>query len=265
MKISMDLLKELRATTFAPLKDCKNALEEAEWNLDKATALLKEKWILKAGKKSDRATNEWIVLFKKEWNNIAGIKLLCETDFVAKNEKFQKLVELLLDKVLRSGSKITSLDDIDSVLLEDLKLATAEFVGRMWENVQIWDVIADSGNIYVYNHPGNKAAAVIYYNGDDESIAKEVALQVTAMNPIYLSVDSVDSDYMNELTEKLRKEVLDSGKPEHMVDQILKWKISKSLSDIVLLEQDYIRDWSKKIKDILPEWFEVTKYIRITI
>lgn len=261
----MELLKKLRELTFAPLKDCKDALVEAEGDLDKATGILKEKGILKAGKKADRETNEGSVKVIKEWNWTAWVKLSCETDFVAKNETFQELLDVLLKELILSQVSVESISDLDATLLDTLTKIVSEFVGKIGENVKLEDTFVTDGNVFVYNHPGNKVATVVYYNGDNEEIAKEVALQVAAMNPTYLSRADVAEDFINELKEKFQAELLDSGKPENMIEQIMQGKLNKALSEFILLEQEYIRDGSKKLKDIFPEWFEVTKYVRLTV
>jgi len=110
--------------------------------------------------------------------------------------------------------------------------------------------MVSSKNAYIYNHPGNKVATIVYYSGD-ENIAKEIALQVAAMNPEYLSFESVPQDYRNQLLEKFKQEMADFGKPENVIEQIIAGKLNKHLSDLVLLEQEYIRDNTKKIKDIM--------------
>jgi len=265
MKVDMNLLKQLRAMTFAPLKDCKDALVDAEGDLDKATVILKEKGILTAGKKANRETNEWLVKFAQEWDRIAGIKLLCETDFVAKNDKFLELLDLLLKKVIDSGEEFENVETAPDSFIDEIKSIIHESIWTIWENIQLWDIHATSKKAFAYNHPGNKAATLLYFEWDDLAIAKELALQVTAMNPTYLSLETVDKDYYNELEAQFKKELEESNKPAEVIEQILKWKIQKALWEVVLLEQWYIRDWSKKIKNILPEWFSVQKYIRYTI
>jgi len=265
MKVSMDLLKQLRDMTFAPMKDCKDALVEADGDLDKAAEILKEKWILKAGKKADRETSEGLIKLVQDGDWFAGVKLLCETDFVAKNEIFHELLDLLIKKVLDSQTSFDSIEDLDEGFLADINTTIAEFVWKIGENVQLGDVISSNKNVYIYNHPGNKVAAVIYYDGGNVDTAKEVALQVVAMNPSYLSLDSVDKNYYNELKAQFGAELLELGKPKNMIDQILQWKINKALSELTLLEQSYIRDGSKKLKEIFPEGFEVKKYIRLAI
>ena len=265
MSIDINLLKKLRELTFAPLKDCKDALVEADGNLEKAQDILKEKGVLKAWKKSDRETNEWLVKLAKKDDKIVGLKLLCETDFVAKNEWFNELCDQILNELFSADTPFNSKDEAPVDLLNYLENIVKEAVWSLWENMQIGDILMTKKNAYLYNHPWNKVASLVFFEWEDESVAKEVALQVAAMNPIYLDFDSVPSDFLKSMEEKFRQELLDSGKPENMVDQILKWKLSKALADDVLLEQEYIRDGSQKIKNIIPDWFKVKSYIRLSV
>jgi len=266
MKVDINLLKQLRDMTMAPLGDCKDALIQWEWDLELAAKVLKEKGILKAGKKAGRETNEWLVKFVSNDGWTAGVKLLCETDFVAKNDSFHQFVDGLLTKILNTKNSIKNLDAMDGALLDEMKVDVAEFVGKIGENVQLGDVLLTDMSVFAYNHPGNKVATLVYFDGDNTGdVAKEVALQVAAMDPAYLSVDKVDEDYKKELEVQFHKEMEWSNKPENVVEQILEGKMNKALWEVVLLEQSYIRDGSKKIKDILPEWFTVTDYVRYSI
>ncbi len=261
----MNLLKQLRASTFAPLKDCKDALVAAEWDLDRAKEILKEKGILKAGKKSDRETNEGIVRWLQQDNKIAWVKLLCETDFVAKNDSFNTLVDEILAKLVSQDATFSSKQDAPDALIEELDTMLKEAFSSVWENMQLADIVMTTDNGYVYNHPGNNVLAIVFFDGSDSDVAKEIALQVAAMNPTYLDFDAVPSDTVTELEEKFREELKESGKPENMIEQILKWKLSKALAEDVLFEQEYIRDGSKKIKNIIPEGFTVSSYTRLSV
>ena len=265
MAVDMQLLKELRNSTFAPLKDCKEALTEANWDLEVAKDILKKKGILKAGKKADRATNEWAIKVANVWWKVVSIKLLCETDFVAKNETFAELMDVLIQKVSEDvSSDVNSKEDLSSDVLEGLEWIVKEFVWKIWENVQLDEVFVSMKDGFVYNHPGNKVAAVVFYNWEAE-YAKEIALQVAAMNPVFLSFDEISSDVKEKLAEEYTQELKKEWKPDDMIAQIVKWKINKTLAEDVLLEQAYIRDWSKKVKEILPEEFEVESYVRFSI
>lgn len=266
MKVDMSLLKQLRDATLAPLKECKEALVEANGDLDGAKEVLRKKGMNKAGKKADRETNEGLVKVEKKGNKVIALKLLCETDFVAKNEMFPEFMKVLIQKLDAAvSSDVNTKEELDPKLLEELNTMVAEFIGKIGENIQLGEVIVSMQSAYVYNHPGNKVASVIFYEGDNEEVAKEVALQVAAMNPTYLSFDDVPAEDIKKMEAEFREELLKSGKPENIVDQIVKGKINKSLADYVLLEQAYIRDGAKKIKEIIPENFTVKSYRRIAI
>ncbi|MFA5747831.1 MAG: translation elongation factor Ts [Candidatus Absconditabacterales bacterium] len=265
MKTDIQLLKQLRDISFAPMKDCKDALMEANGDLNQAQEILKTKGILKAGKRADRETKEGFIKLEKKDGKIFGLKILCETDFVAKNENFRALVDQLFEKVLSIKKDISSLSDMDENMLNEMNEMINEFIGKIGENIKIGDVLVTSKNAYIYNHPGNKVASVIYYDGGDDSTAKEIALQVAAMNPLYLNFESVPEDYRNSLLTKFKEEMKDSGKPENILNQIIDGKLKKELADMVLLEQEYIRDGSKKVKEIIPNDFKLIDFIRISI
>lgn len=265
MSVDIQLLKQLREITFAPLKDCKEALIESNGDLEQAQELLRKKGISKAWSKADRETKEWLVkLVEKDWW-IAGLKILCETDFVAKSDTFQEIFSKFLDKLLNLKKEVMSKEELDESVLSEMDNELHELVGKLWENMKIWEVIITNKNAYMYNHPGNKVASVVFYEGNNPEVAKEVALQVTAMNPTYVSYDQVPEEYRNKLAEEYREELLKSGKPEAMINQILDWKLKKTLADQVLLEQEYIRDWAKKVREVLPSDFKVVNFIRISV
>lgn len=265
MSVDIQLLKQLREITFAPLKDCKEALIEANGDLEQAQELLRKKGITKAWTKADRETKEWLVkLVEKDWW-IAGLKILCETDFVAKSDTFQDIFSKFLERLLGIKKEVMSKEGLDEDILNDMNDELHELVGKLWENMKIGEVIVTNQNAYMYNHPWNKVASLVFYEWNHPDIAKEIALQVTAMNPTYVSYDSVSEDYRNKLAEEYREELMKSGKPEAMINQILEWKLKKTLADQVLLEQEYIRDWAKKVREILPNDFKVTNFIRISV
>ncbi len=263
--VDMNLLKQLRDITYAPLKDCKEALEQADGDLDQAQEILKKKWIMKAWTRWERETKEWIAkIIEKDWK-IAGIKLLCETDFVAKNEDFIKLADDVLDKLLSSGKLAKSIADVDTDLLNDINESIAAFVGKIWENMKLAELFLDDKKWFVYNHPWNKIATIIYYQWENADFAKEIALQVTAMNPQYLTFESVPAEFKDKLLLEFREEMKDSDKPADMIEGIIQWKLKKSLAESVLTEQEYIRDSSKKIKDVMPEGFVLTDFVRLSV
>ena len=262
MAVDMKTLKELRNITHAPLGACKSALEEAGGNIDEAQEILRKKWALKAAKKADRATNEGIVVVEQFEDKVVWLKLACETDFVAKNETFRNLGKEIV-KRLSALENIEHYDDLDTWLKEELETLLKDNFVVIGENMKIIDVFVKHGKSYIYRHPGDKIAALVFYAGD-ESVAKNIALQVAAMNPQYLSVDDVPDDEKTKYKGEFEAEVKASGKPDEIVDRIVMGKLNKIWSEIVLLEQASIIDDSKKVKDTLGDTV-INGYIRLAI
>lgn len=262
MKVDINLVKQLRDATMASLAECKKALEEASGDLDQAMKILREKGALKAAKKADRETHEGAVMAKQYGNKIAGLALYCETDFVAKNDNFVALVEKLVDMIAAAPAS-DSFDALPADIQEMVNKTIEENILTLGENLKLGPLFVREEAGYVYNHAGNKITAVVFGDGGD-AVFKEVALQITAMNPQYLDRDAVPSDMINELTALAEKELEGDNKPADIKEKIIAGKVSKALEDIVLVEQVYIRDGSKKIKDIL-NGATITDFVRISI
>ena len=262
---NIELLKQLREISFAPLKDCKEALAEANDDLELAQEILRKKGISKAGARAERETKEGIVKVEERDGRIVGLKLLCETDFVAKNENFQALFDTLFNQLAEQKKEISGIEDLDPAVFTTLNEQVQEFMGKTGENMKIGDLIVTANKGYVYNHPGNRVATIVYYTGEDTGAAKELALQVTAMNPVYVSFDQIDANEVAKMSEEFTAELKAAGKPEAMIAQIVDGKVKKALAEHILLEQEYIRDAAKKVKEILPEGFVVTGFRRIAI
>ena len=264
MNIDINLIKQLRDATFAPLGDCKNALVEAEGDLEKAQEVLRKKGIAKAWKKAGRETNAGLIrVAHNNWKTYV-LKLLCETDFVAKNETFLGLFDKIFDELKGVDGEISSFEELDASLAEKINTLIAEAVGSIWENMKVWGLHITSENAYAYSHPGDKVVSLIYYTWD-ESVAKELALQVAALDPDYLTFDDVPAEEKEKLKAEFTEELKKQGKPENMIENIVKGKINKAFADVVLLEQEYIRDGAKKVKEIIPAGFEIKKFYRFAV
>ncbi|MBP7061364.1 translation elongation factor Ts [Patescibacteria group bacterium] len=268
MKVDMQLLKQLRDITLASLKDCSEALVEAQGDLEKAQEILRKNGSAKAAKKADRETNEGIVKFASNGNKHVGLKLLCETDFVARNDQFQVLVASILDKLQSSTGTFADINAADAALVEELHGMVTHIVATLGENIKLADIYSYDGVAYAYNHPGNKVAALVFYTGEGDAAqnaAKEVALQAAAMNPTYLSMDQVPQADKDNAVAGERDALVASGKPADMIDKILEGKMQKALSEVVLLEQESIRDGAKKVKELLPAGVSITQFIRLSV
>ena len=207
MNIDINLVKQLRDATFAPLGDCKNALVEAEGDLDRAQEILRQKGIAKAWKKADRETKEWLIKVAHNNGRTYVLKLLCETDFVAKNETFLGLFDKIFDELKDVNGEVSSFEELDASLAEKINTLVAEAVWSIGENMKVGGLHITSENAYAYSHPGDKVVSLVYYNGD-EAVAKELALQVAALDPDYLTFDDVPAEEKEKWLRILLKEKL---------------------------------------------------------
>ena len=264
MTISMDQLKELRALTQAPLGDCKQALVEAEWDIEKAQKILRDKGAIKAGKKADRETNEGIVVIKHIWNKIAGVKFACETDFVAKNETFRGMAQQVLDIVAATADEVTSWEVVSDAAKQQIDTMIKDNFVTMGENMQVLDVFVTWRQGYIYTHPGDKIAVVVFYEGD-ESLAKDAALQVAAMSPEYHRVEDIPADKVAQMKQEMLADLANDTKPADIKEKIVEWRVAKYFGEIVFMEQPSIKDETKKMKDLLWDKCRVSGYIRYAI
>ena len=260
----MNLIKQLREATFAPLGDCKSALDEANGDIERAKQILKEKGIAKAWKKADRETKEWMIQIVTENGKTVVLKLLCETDFVVKNDHFQTLFANILNLLKNTDGEIDGYENLPTDTQTAITDLLTSFVGTIGENVKVGDVLVTSEHVYGYNHPGNKVASLVYYSGDEDT-AKKLALQVAAMDPTYLTFDEVPQAEKDAATARFTEELKAAGKPEAMIPQIVAGKLNKEFADDVLLEQESIHDNTKKVKDMISEDFQISKFRRFAI
>lgn len=259
----IEQIKKLRELTSAPLKDCKEALEQSGGDIQQAQNILKEQGILKAAKKADRETNEGTVVVKTFGKKTVGLKFLCETDFVAKNENFRALASLIAEELSKNPADIHDIMQIDWSVQEAITKHITDNTLMIGENMQIAQVLVTDKHAFAYTHPGDKVAAVVFYEGD-ENKAKGVALQVAAMNPQYFDLNGVPGELVTELTHEAKKELEGSGKPADIIEKIVAGKVSKQLAEYVLMEQESIVDSSQKVKDML--WSTVvTGFVRFSV
>jgi len=252
-----DVVK-LRKSTGAGMMDCKNALIEANGNFDKAVQIIREKGKLVASKRSDREASEGVALAKTTVDKKVGavVVLNCETDFVAKNEKFIAFAESILD--LAIVNKATSLEEVKGLELQGHTVTekVLEQTGIIGEKLELSYFNRIEGEtVASYIHPGNKLATVVAFNKSDvdAQVAKDIAMQIAAMNPVAIDKDSVPADIVaNELEiakERYRKE----GKPETMLDKIAQGALNKWFKEATLLNQAYVKDSKITIKQFLAQ------------
>lgn len=256
MSVDIQLVKQLRDATYASLKDCKTALEETNGDLEAAQQWLIKKWVSNAAKKADRELNDGQISIVSNDKRLTVFKVGCETDFVAKNDMFAQMLDEVGVILASATGTIQSINDFDPAILTKAQDAMHQYIARLGENIQVTDVFAmdlDEVKAATYMHQGNKIASVVLYrNGDDTSLAtaKQIAMHIAAMNPTYMTQDQIPVEDLAAKKNEFAEELKAAGKPEAMIAQIAEGKLNKYFADLVLMNQWYIGDESKSIKDM---------------
>lgn len=243
--ITTEQLKALRDETGVSVMQCKKALEEAMGDMEKARILLKKKSGDAAAKKADRELGAGLIVTAQNDAKIAVVSLLCETDFVAKNDDFVKVAKTIADKALEGSA------DLESSSSEMIN----ELIQKVGENVKLGEVsVVDAKNTAVYNHNGQFASLVTLTNPDAE-LAKDIAMHTTAMRPGFLRESDISEAAKTTARETFQKEADEqsAGKPEDIKAKILEGKVNSYFADQVLLKQSFIKDPSKTIEALLKE------------
>ncbi len=258
MAITAADVSKLRKMTGAGMMDCKNALVEAKGDFDKAVDIIRKKGQAVASKRADREASEGVVLAKVADNNKRGAILVLnsETDFVAKNESFIALAESILDLALANEAK--TLDEVKALELNGVQVkdVITEQIGVIGEKLEFsyFDVVY-AETVVAYIHPGNKLATLVGYNQADidNQVARDVAMQVAAMNPISVDRDSVPEEVVEKELEIAKEQTRAEGKPENMVDKIAQGRLQKFFKENTLLDQTFVKDGKISVKEYLQQ------------
>lgn len=240
--VNTKLVKELRDATGISVMQCKNALEEAEGNMEKALAILKKISSDIALKKASRETKDGRVSVKCEANKCVLVALHCETDFVSKNEDFINLLSNLTEKALKEGTESVK---------KGAKEAIDSIIQKTGENIELGDIYEASGNVlgnYVHN---NKSAVIVSLEGGTEEIARDIAMHVTAMKPEYISQDEITEEVKKTMSEIFQKEVASIDKPEEIKKKMLDGKMATYFKEKTLVDQTFIKDANETIGSLL--------------
>jgi elongation factor Ts len=283
--ISAELVKQLREMTGAGMLECKKALEEAQGDIEKAKEILRIRGLAKAEKKAGRETKEGIVQTYVSEDRKVGVilELNCETDFVAKNEQFVEL-SLNLAKHIASlkenANKSGSFEDIaqqpyyadNSQKVEDIVKSA---IARIGENIKLsrWARFDAEGYMHAYVHGIGRVGVLMEYKADSISddvlrLAQDIVLQIAAMKPEFVSVEAIPSEVLEREKRILAEQTRQEGKPEHMIDRIVEGKLKRFYQEKVLLEQSFIKDEKKTVKQYISEGglnFEVVSFVRFEV
>ena len=258
MAITAAMVKELREISGAGMMDCKKALTATEGDMDKAMEFLREKGLATAQKKASRIAAEGIVMLKvaEDSQKAVAVEVNAETDFVAKNEKFQAYVAQVAEQALE-----TEAADIDAFLAETWKFDTTKTVNEalagqvavIGENMKIrrfQKVEEENGFVASYTHMGGKIGVLVdvvtdVVNDEIKEMAKNVAMQIAALNPKYTNRSEVSEEYIAHekeiLMAQIQNDPKESQKPEKVIQGMISGRINKELKEICLLDQVYVK------------------------
>jgi len=249
--ISASMVKELRETTGAGMLDCKKALQETNGNMEEAITWLREKGISKAAKKATRIAAEGLGLTKVKGNKAVILEVNSETDFVAKNDEFKALVDTLADVLLESD--VETVEDalklpVENTTVEDLIVEKISKIGEKLSFRRFKKVTKEDNQVFgTYSHMGGKIVTLSVLEGSDEELAKDIAMQIAAMRPLYLNRDEVPAEVVekerNILTEQAENEGLDSNK----IPMIVNGRLNKYFEDVCLVDQGFVKENKMKV------------------
>ena len=247
--ISASQVKELREKTGLGLMDCKKALEEANGDLDLAVEELRKTSGLKASKKSSRSAADGLIGIKSLEGKSFMVEINCETDFVARDDSFNSFMQEVLEIV--SSNRDKSLEELLELGIEDKR---EKLVQKLGENIVVRRITASEDNADssgIYLHSNNKIGTIISLKGGTEEVAKDIAMHAAATDPMAISPSDISQDVIKKEREIYKAQSEESGKPVDIVEKMIEGKIRKFLSEVSLTEQDFVKDPSIKINELL--------------
>ena len=258
--VTASQVKDLREKTGAGMMDCKKVLTETDGNMEKAMELLRERGITKAAKKSSRIAAEGLVdAYVSEDKKIgAVVEVNAETDFVSKNEEFQKFVKDVVKQIAINDPKDVeellaqkSISEPDKTVQEVLtnKIAT------IGENMSIRRVVRfeTAGIVEKYIHGEGKIGVLVEMENATEEVAKDICMQIAAAKPEYLNREDVPQERLEKEMEILKAQAMNEGKPEAIAEKMVQGRIGKFYSDICLVDQEFVKNPDIKISQLLKE------------
>ena len=255
MEISASVVKDLRERTGAGMMDCKKALVESNGDMDAAIDYLREKGISKAAKKAERIAAEGLSNIYVDGNNAVVVELNSETDFVAKNAEFKELLDKIGKALL--NSEVSTMEDALNVkvgedTINDLIVNATAKIGEKISLRRFEKVTKTDSEVFgTYLHMGGKISSLTVVLGENEEVAKDVAMQAAAMRPLYVNIESVPTADLEHEKAVIKEQVINEGKKPEFADKIVEGRIRKFYEETVLEEQTFIKDSNVNIKTYL--------------
>ena len=268
--ITANMVKELRETTGAGMLDCKKALTETNGNMEEAITWLREKGISKAAKKQTRIAAEGLAKAVFDGNKAVIVEVNSETDFVAKNPEFTGLVEAIANAILNSGVK--SMEEamkleVNGNTIENLIVDKTATIGEKLSFRRFELIEKEDNQVFgTYSHMGGKIVTLVVLEGTDEEVAKDVAMQIAAMRPLYLDKDSVPADRVEKEREILTEQAENEGLDANKLPMIVNGRLNRFYEEVCLLDQCFVKENKMKVsKYVESKNMKVLSFVRYEV
>lgn len=268
--ITANMVKELREATGAGMLDCKKALTETNGNMEEAITWLREKGISKAAKKQTRIAAEGLAKAKVEGNKAVIVEVNSETDFVAKNPEFTGLVDLIATAILSSNVKtveeVMKLE-VEGNTIENIIIDKTATIGEKLSFRRFELVEKEDNQVFgTYSHMGGKIVTLAVLEGTDEEVAKDVAMQIAAMRPLYLDKDSVPTERVEKEREILTEQAENEGLDANKLPMIVNGRLNKYYEEVCLLDQGFVKENKMKVsKYVESKNMKVLSFVRYEV
>ena len=268
--ITANMVKELREATGAGMLDCKKALTETNGNMEEAITWLREKGISKAAKKQTRIAAEGLAKAKVEGNKAVLVEVNSETDFVAKNPEFTGLVDLIATAILSSNVKtveeVMKLE-VEGNTIENIIIDKTATIGEKLSFRRFELVEKEDNQVFgTYSHMGGKIVTLAVLEGTDEEVAKDVAMQIAAMRPLYLDKDSVPTERVEKEREILTEQAENEGLDANKLPMIVNGRLNKFYEEVCLLDQGFVKENKMKVsKYVESKNMKVLSFVRYEV
>ena len=257
MTITAKMVKELRDITGVGMMDAKKALTESNGDFDSASDWLRQKGLAKAQKKSGRIAAEGLIGIKLSNDSAILIEANCETDFVARNEEFQDMINHILDNAIGKTSLNEILNStINNRTIDEFLVEKVASIGEKISLRRMQVLNGDYIGFYIHNSTSDylgKIGVAVSLSSNNETLAKQIAMHVAASNPLALSEDRIPDELIEKEKKLFFEQAKESGKPENVIENMVNGKIKKFINEVTLLNQNFVIDPDMTIKEILEK------------
>jgi elongation factor Ts len=275
MAVTSELVKQLRDKTGAGMMDCKKALDESNGNMEQAIEILRKKGAATAAKRADKAANEGTIVAKISDDGKRGVmvEINCETDFVARGDDFtafaRSIAQIVFDSTPATVETLHALPHPDGKTVADALSNLTGKVGEKTEIRRLYTVSADGGFLEQYIHMGSKLGVIVEMGAElnpaNKTVARDIAMQIAAMSPIVVSRDKVNQELIAKELDIYRTQAKNEGKPDQIAEKIANGRLEKYYQEVVLLEQSFIKDAGKSVKELLAPNVTVKQFKRFQL